>query len=85
MVVPKALSAIHVPNGSETFYGENRGDLRKFTHDVIDSGADLVIGHGPHVFEEWRSIRTNSSPTLLETLPHMDVLTSQDMLVWASF
>ena len=41
--------ALHVPYGSETFYGENRGDLRKFTHEVIDSGADLVIGHGPHV------------------------------------
>ena len=41
--------AIHVPEGSETFYGENRGDLRTFTHDVIDAGADLVIGHGPHV------------------------------------
>ena len=41
--------AIHVPKGSETFYGENRGDLRTFTHDVIDAGADLVIGHGPHV------------------------------------
>ena len=41
--------AIHVPNGSETFLGENRGDLRQFSRDVIDSGADLVIGHGPHV------------------------------------
>ena len=29
--------------------GENRGDLRKFARDVIDSGADLVLGHGPHV------------------------------------
>lgn len=41
--------AIHVPHGQETFYGENRGDLRAFTHTVIDAGADLVIGHGPHV------------------------------------
>ncbi len=41
--------ALHVPKGSETFYGEDRGDLRRFTHDVIDAGADLVIGHGPHV------------------------------------
>ena len=29
--------------------GENRGDLRKFARDVIDSGADIVLGHGPHV------------------------------------
>jgi hypothetical protein len=41
--------AIHVPQGTETFYGENRGDLRSFTHKVVDAGADLVIGHGPHV------------------------------------
>lgn len=41
--------AIHVPDGPETFYGEDRGDLRKFTHAVVDAGADLVLGHGPHV------------------------------------
>ena len=41
--------AIHVPQGRETFYGENRGHLREFTHTVIDAGADLVLGHGPHV------------------------------------
>ncbi|MEC7946406.1 MAG: CapA family protein [Myxococcota bacterium] len=41
--------ALHVPHGRETFYGENRGDLRAFTHTVVDAGADLVWGHGPHV------------------------------------
>jgi len=41
--------ATHVAPGAEMFYGENRGDLRKFTHAVIDAGADLVLGHGPHV------------------------------------
>lgn len=41
--------ATRVPEGPETFYGENRGDLRRFTHAVVDAGADLVIGHGPHV------------------------------------
>jgi poly-gamma-glutamate capsule biosynthesis protein CapA/YwtB (metallophosphatase superfamily) len=39
----------NVPNGREIYLGEDRGDLRKFTHAVIDAGADLVIGHGPHV------------------------------------
>lgn len=39
----------HVPFGTETFLGENRGDLRRFSHAVIDAGADLVVGHGPHV------------------------------------
>jgi hypothetical protein len=38
-----------VPRGTESFLGENRGDLRRFTHAVIDSGADLVVGSGPHV------------------------------------
>jgi hypothetical protein len=38
-----------VPRGTETFLGENRGDLRRFTHAVIDAGADLVVGSGPHV------------------------------------
>jgi hypothetical protein len=41
--------AQHVPVGPETFYGEDRGDLRTFTHAVVDAGADLVLGHGPHV------------------------------------
>ncbi len=39
----------HVPYGTERYLGENRGNLRKFTHAVIDAGADLVLGHGPHV------------------------------------
>ena len=41
--------AAHVPHGTEMFLGENRGDLRAFTHAVIDAGADLVLGHGPHL------------------------------------
>src|SRR5439155_27340532 len=39
----------HVRFGSEIFLGENRGNLPAFTHTVIDAGADLVLGHGPHV------------------------------------
>jgi hypothetical protein len=39
----------HVPRGSEEFLGEDRGDLRTFAHAVVDAGADLVLGHGPHV------------------------------------
>ena len=41
--------ALNIPKGSEIFFGENRGNLRLFTHAVIDAGADLVLGHGPHV------------------------------------
>jgi poly-gamma-glutamate capsule biosynthesis protein CapA/YwtB (metallophosphatase superfamily) len=40
---------IHVRPGTETFLGENRGDPIRFAHAVIDAGADLVVGHGPHV------------------------------------
>lgn len=39
----------HVPFKNEMFYGEDRGDVVKFSRAVIDAGADLVIGHGPHV------------------------------------
>lgn len=39
----------HVRFGSEIFLGENRGNLPAFTHTVIDAGAGLVLGHGPHV------------------------------------
>ena len=41
--------ATRTPRGREFYLGENRGDLRLFAHTVIDAGADLVIGHGPHV------------------------------------
>jgi poly-gamma-glutamate capsule biosynthesis protein CapA/YwtB (metallophosphatase superfamily) len=39
----------HVKPGTELFFGENRGDPMKFSRAVIDAGADVVIGHGPHV------------------------------------
>jgi poly-gamma-glutamate capsule biosynthesis protein CapA/YwtB (metallophosphatase superfamily) len=39
----------HVKFGSDIFLGENRGNLPAFAHTVIDAGADLVLGHGPHV------------------------------------
>jgi len=45
----EGADALHVPEGVEYFHGEARGDLRRFARAVIDAGADLVIGHGPHV------------------------------------
>jgi hypothetical protein len=39
----------HVPRADEMFMGYNRGDVYKFSHAVIDAGADVVFGHGPHV------------------------------------
>ena len=41
--------SIYVPHGMETFLGERRGDLRLLGRELIDAGAHLVIGHGPHV------------------------------------
>lgn len=35
--------------GIEWYYGENRGDVVKFSRAMVDAGADLVVGHGPHV------------------------------------
>jgi len=40
---------VHVKPGNELFFGENRGDPMKFSRAVIDAGADVVVGHGPHV------------------------------------
>jgi hypothetical protein len=39
----------HVPRAKEIFHGENRGDVYMFAHTMIDNGADVVFGHGPHV------------------------------------
>ncbi len=39
----------HVPRKTERFYGEDRGDVFRFAHSMIDAGADMVLGHGPHV------------------------------------
>jgi len=39
----------HVTRKTEIFYRENRGNVYAFSHGVIDAGADVVLGHGPHV------------------------------------
>ncbi len=45
----EGTAALHVRNKTEFFYGENRGNSIQFARTVIDAGADLVLGHGPHV------------------------------------
>jgi poly-gamma-glutamate capsule biosynthesis protein CapA/YwtB (metallophosphatase superfamily) len=42
-------TAQQIPNSREIFLGEDRGNVRQFARSVIDAGADLVLGHGPHV------------------------------------
>jgi hypothetical protein len=41
--------ALHTPRGPESDFGESRGDARRFAHAVVDAGAALVLGSGPHV------------------------------------
>jgi poly-gamma-glutamate synthesis protein (capsule biosynthesis protein) len=41
--------AIWHGNQDEMFFGENRGNVVAFARAMIDAGADLVVGHGPHV------------------------------------
>ncbi|MGD1873516.1 MAG: CapA family protein [Mastigocoleus sp.] len=45
----EGTSALHVKNQTELFYGENRGNPVQFARNMVDSGADLILGHGPHV------------------------------------
>jgi Bacterial capsule synthesis protein PGA_cap len=40
---------LHTPYGTQFYLGENRGDARGFAHAVIDAGASIVLGSGPHV------------------------------------
>jgi poly-gamma-glutamate capsule biosynthesis protein CapA/YwtB (metallophosphatase superfamily) len=38
-----------LPFAREIFAGEDRGNVVEFAHSMIDAGADIVLGHGPHV------------------------------------
>jgi poly-gamma-glutamate capsule biosynthesis protein CapA/YwtB (metallophosphatase superfamily) len=40
---------LRVRDHEEMFLGENRGNTFAFARKAIDLGADLVLGHGPHV------------------------------------
>ena len=39
----------HVPDTSELFFKEKRGNVKDFAHNAVDAGADLIFGNGPHV------------------------------------
>jgi hypothetical protein len=41
--------ALHIADTNETFLGDDRGNVIQFARTAVDAGADLVIGHGPHV------------------------------------
>jgi hypothetical protein len=40
---------MHLPFAEEEYFGEPRGDVVRFARLMVDAGADLVLGHGPHV------------------------------------
>lgn len=39
----------HVTRQTEIYHDEDRGNVYAFAHTMIDAGADVVLGHGPHV------------------------------------
>ena len=39
----------HVPGKTEIAWGEKRGNVKALARAAVDAGADLVLGHGPHV------------------------------------
>ncbi len=43
--------------GDETYAGEDRGNPRRFAQTVVAAGADLVLGHGPHVLRPLECIQ----------------------------
>lgn len=45
----EGVDARHTPGGSEDYHGEDRGDPMAVSRAAVDAGADLVLGHGPHV------------------------------------
>lgn len=45
----EGAAATRIPFADEEYYGEPRGDVVWFARGMVDAGADIVIGHGPHV------------------------------------
>jgi len=45
----EGAGAMRVADADEEFMGERRGNVVRFARAVVDAGADLVLGHGPHV------------------------------------
>jgi len=45
----EGAKAERTPRKTEVLFGTKRGNLPLFSKTVVDAGADLVLGHGPHV------------------------------------
>ncbi|HUF29521.1 MAG TPA: CapA family protein [Gemmatimonadaceae bacterium] len=51
----EGISAQRTPDSTEMFIGIDRGNMVAFARAAAESGAGLVVGHGPHVMRgaEW--------------------------------
>jgi Bacterial capsule synthesis protein PGA_cap len=79
----------HVKPGPETYLGEPRGNAVAFAHAVVRAGADLVVGHGPHVLRgmEWyrgRMIAYSLGNFLGNGTLNVDGVTGQSAILHAS-
>ncbi|NER78403.1 MAG: CapA family protein [Leptolyngbya sp. SIO1D8] len=45
----EGTDALATRNRTEYFFSENRGNLVQFSRAMVDAGADVILGHGPHV------------------------------------
>jgi poly-gamma-glutamate capsule biosynthesis protein CapA/YwtB (metallophosphatase superfamily) len=45
----EGTGAEKMPFAREIYAGEDRGHVVEFARSMIDAGADIVLGHGPHV------------------------------------
>jgi hypothetical protein len=45
----EGVSYLHVTDADEIYLNENRGNTMAQAHVMIDAGADIVLGSGPHV------------------------------------
>jgi hypothetical protein len=45
----EGMDFTRLPFAEEEYHGEPRGDVVRFARMAVDAGADLVVGHGPHV------------------------------------
>ena len=45
----EGAQATRVADADEEFMGEKRGNVVRFARAAVEAGADLVLGHGPHV------------------------------------
>ncbi|MBP7460326.1 MAG: CapA family protein [Candidatus Delongbacteria bacterium] len=50
-------SVMEIPDSNEMMLTEPRGNLYRFCHSAVEAGADLILGHGPHVVRGMKRIQ----------------------------